>query len=688
MAREVFALDKKNTDKILTLLMAGVCFISVLYLVPIFTGNLSRIKQIQIESPTSGERTCEPAYYCQGTTTRVERRVDCSTFYLPCSSGLECFSGKCVSSDYDGDGLLNNWEDNFGLKYDKIDSDGDTLPDSEEDPDLDQFTNLQEFKANTLPADKNSKPQSSRPKILAHFGSYIDTDEMTPELWSEYTEMSLKLRDLGFTHAGIKLWSGDLNPEIASQRISQLRQNNLKIAVNKIVGRETLLSENGTDPQNHSSNNQNLKFFGAYNFNPYVCNPGCNCVTTERNFHRTAIDPGYSGTLWQEELASASGVSNLANLQQDDVMIFDTEIQGLSVGDLLKCYPTALDDGGRYDAFPPEERQARFMLNWRLRAEELYESAKSQSPNALILHYNEILPSIYDLSGTSSPPGVGDAQDPFMYRLPNLGPFRYDLGDNCNNNFASFNCSRVNERDFSNSYVWINFGDAKRAERGGTGQPNVYAREHLDPKLAQKFGYYLFKEQVKGVFFYPQTFTYQGMDGDREFYYIDRPYLRSMKGFMKGFNGEDPGDIRNSGEICGDDVDNNGDYFCDENCPGVGDLDGKNFTDCDSLNMTLEVQHSYDPLSRFSAEDISGDTTLDEERVLTDGFKDLDSDGFLNIEEVWSGTDISNTDSDGDRIIDGKDKCPSVPNPGQDNVNDCFSQYSFFNYSGTILLGN
>ncbi|MCB1130294.1 MAG: discoidin domain-containing protein [Verrucomicrobiae bacterium] len=56
-----------------------------------------------------------------------------------------------ANQDADEDGLLKNWEIQWGLNPDEADSDGDLIPDGEEDEDNDLLTNLQEQEAMTEP---------------------------------------------------------------------------------------------------------------------------------------------------------------------------------------------------------------------------------------------------------------------------------------------------------------------------------------------------------------------------------------------------------------------------------------------------------------------------------------------------------------------------------------------------------
>ena len=60
------------------------------------------------------------------------------------------------SVDRDNDGLLNLWEQQFGLNPDLADSDGDQIPDGQEDGDADGLTNLGEQTVGTLPTDNDT----------------------------------------------------------------------------------------------------------------------------------------------------------------------------------------------------------------------------------------------------------------------------------------------------------------------------------------------------------------------------------------------------------------------------------------------------------------------------------------------------------------------------------------------------
>lgn len=58
--------------------------------------------------------------------------------------------------DRDGDGLLNNWEELYGLNPDSDDSDGDFILDGDEDEDADDLTNLEEQEKGTDPTDDDT----------------------------------------------------------------------------------------------------------------------------------------------------------------------------------------------------------------------------------------------------------------------------------------------------------------------------------------------------------------------------------------------------------------------------------------------------------------------------------------------------------------------------------------------------
>ncbi len=482
--------------------------------------------------------------------------------------------------DSDGDFLPDSWEKNFSLNSNIIDSNGDSFPDSEEDLDEDGFVNLLEFRSCTNPLNPNSKPSStSSPQILSFYGSYIDGVTLKDQqAWINYKLMAKKLSDRGFTHTGIRVW--DDNSAILGSRLSELRSLNLKFALLHDPGQKFLLNSERLDSQVHSSNNQNLKFFGAYNFNPNSCSSSCSCSSRP---HRTALDPGYSGTIWQNELTLLKNILSHTILNQNDFILLETEIWGPSVSDTLSCYPESLNDGGRYSG-ETSNRKAQFYLNWRKRGEELKAEVEKVYPNIPLVFYNDQEPKLLKSEGTSMPQGIGDIHNSPFYHLPLLSTLANEL----------------NEADYSNSYAWISITQIKREGK--------YLREPLDPKVVQKAGKMLKDEGLKGVILWPGPET---LKINNQFF-EDSQYISLSEHFANGYiKGIDPGSLA---EICGDDIDNDGDFICDENC-GLA-------SDCDGLNETKEISLGLNPNSRDS-----------NNNGISDGFEDSNSNNLLDLFE-------------------------------------------------------
>ena len=536
---------------VLVLAFAVFLFARTSYFSSLITGNYNAAFKYRLDSGGGGGGgACQFQVYCKNSFVVTVAQTDCRLIDYPCASGKVCVGGACVLSDEDGDGLSNDFEVQHGLNRSSVDSDKDGFPDGQEDPDLDRFSTLQELSVGTDPFNAISRPSIwDRPRVIVHAGDYIDTANMSDPLkWDEYVNASLRLAELGFTHAGLEIWSKDLNPVVTRNRLAELRSKGLKIAVNDIPLKETIDKPYKLDLNNHTTNGENLKYFGAYGFNSSDCS-ACNCTKFP---YRSSADPGYNGSVWQEELNLIKGIVEISDFQQGDLITLDQEIWGPFTSDVTRCYPNAFNDGGRYSG-SQNEKLAKYHINWEQRGMEIRKIVKNTTTPPFMLFYNEGLPSINDLRGTSMPFGTGDSFNPAFYRIPNLGALKLDLGLTCNNNYAAFNCSRKNERNFSDGYVWTSITHVKRN--------GIYLEEPLDLKVVQTAGKLLYDEGVKGIVIWPGIDIFK-IRGE---YMSDPNFYKQSKALIDGFNGLSPGNLT---EICGDDIDNDADTFCDEPAAG------------------------------------------------------------------------------------------------------------------------
>lgn len=75
-----------------------------------------------------------------------------------------------------------------------------------------------------------------------------------------------------------------------------------------------------------------------------------------------------------------------------------------------------------------------------------------------------------------------------------------------------------------------------------------------DPRITQKAGFMLRQKEVYGLLDWPGP---KKFDGTYDY------YLSQVESFMRGFNGNDPGELL---EVCNDGWDNNGDGLWNEGC--------------------------------------------------------------------------------------------------------------------------
>lgn len=373
---------------------------------------------------------------------------------------------------------------------------------------------------------------------LTYYSKMIDTgDLLNPQEWQTYVNTMLQLRDIGFTHAGIRIWSANTDPALINERVNELRNHGLKLAINHGPGSRYLTETNsqGMDPDSHPSSGQNLKYFDAPGFDPYYCDRTFKYGWCERHNNGphcqnkpdwTANDPAYDGLIWQKELDVTRGIVEIIHPTTEDLVLFDLEVWGTNESYFEGCYPGAVQNSvGRYSG-TLQERYAQYWNYWRQRGHDLKQIVKNNN-NSLALFYNENIPSLIN-NYTSMPDGSGDAPSPHLYSLPFLNILQQKLAGG----------------NFTGSYVWINL-----LARSGT-----WTDENWDPRITQKAGYLLREEGVAGVIVYPSPMHRGGPS-------VFLPHAQALvNGFVHGI---DPGVLT---EACGDNRDNDGDGEIDENC--------------------------------------------------------------------------------------------------------------------------
>lgn len=376
------------------------------------------------------------------------------------------------------------------------------------------------------------------PPVLTHWPVYLDEDET---VWQSNLEMLKALKQLGYTHAGVTLGYNGID---ISSRVKELRDRGFKLALHNSSGHIILNNPNRLDPQKHSSNGQNLKYFDTPGFNPYSCASDCgggeygpNCSLKP---YRLAHDPAYTGTLWQEELTILRSKLSKSTLQTGDAMLFDTELWGPTPALVDYCYPETLAHStGRYSG-TITERQSQYFRNWWNRAMDLKTTVKNHDADVLTLFYNENIPE--NIDQTWIPPGVGDAPSPRFYFAPNLDMVAEALG----------------RGNYNGTYVWISFSNTSSswAHPPGSVGSSGWITTVWDPIITQKMGVMLKRAGVTGIVVYPGP-AQHGLTKD----YFYQHSIALVRGFYIGI---DPGTLI---EKCADGMDNDGDGEFDENCP-------------------------------------------------------------------------------------------------------------------------
>lgn len=370
--------------------------------------------------------------------------------------------------------------------------------------------------------------------ILTFTGPYIDATAITDNIWNNYLSTFQTLKNDGFSHTGVQIWS--INPDLKTQhtissRIGDLRDRGFNLALSQNSGHR-LLIDGGADSQSDGS-----KYFDSDGFDAFQCDSRCgDCSKTPT---RQAIDPAYSGVVWQNELNFIDSNMRRANISSKDLVLFDTEVWGLKPDWVQYCYPQAMATASeRYSGATLSNRFQQYYQYWRERGIDLKNTAKNISPEIKTIFYGENIESLHK-EETWMPPRTGDFFAPEFYFAPNLVRAEEQLG----------------KGNFRGAIFWISFSTTNYAWTNPSGSHSAagWFTARWDPKVSQKLGYYLHQEGAAGAIVYPGPYEHEVP--------IDY-YLAHADAFSKGFlNGLDPGELI---EICNDELDNDGDGFWDE----------------------------------------------------------------------------------------------------------------------------
>ncbi len=428
-------------------------------------------------------------------------------------------------------------------------------------------------------------PPSSLPQVITFWGEYIDAvpDSNWPYTLSIYKNLS----QIGYTHAGIRIWS---NQSDVSSRIADLRNKGLKFAfINGIDSnsgsRDILVNKEVLDPQNHSSNGQNLKYFDTPGFNPYIC-ANQNCSAKPRN---SAHDPTYAGVVWQSELSFLNNLLDKSTITSGDVALFDIEIWE-SPNDpwgLNYNYPNVLrNSAGIYNG-TDSEKNAQYETNWKARDTDMLNLVKNKNYNILTLFYGE---NPAEISGNGPPmwtlSGTGDSSSPEFYIISNTTKLKEFL----------------NNGNYSNSYPWISFSFDSVA----------WQTKQWDPKITQKAGFLFKQEGVKGLIVYPGPGDHNdslGLTKEEAINYYYNHSKALMLGFVRGIDPDNPPPSCMQDFDCNDTLFCNGeekclDGYCDVGIPvNINDNYACTQDSCDENTDTIihTLNDSYCSLNGFGS---------------------------------------------------------------------------------------
>ncbi|MEM4259075.1 MAG: PKD domain-containing protein [Candidatus Thermoplasmatota archaeon] len=432
--------------------------------------------------------------------------------------------------------------------------------------------------------------------FLSYFGPYIDAADMNTTNWNRFLQTASDLGAIGFTHIGFHIWTqnpSDFQLTTLLNRIHDMRNLGYPLAFH--LSSSHLILNNQLDPETHESNGQSIKFFDAPGF--VVPDPSNSC-------YRHAHDPAYNGTLWQAELQLLDNYTSWIDIQNNDSVLFDTELWGKHPSWFNKdtgCFPHILEQSNkRYASHSTDDCYNEYIAYWRDRGLDLRSSVKNKNPETQVVFYGENIPPLRN--STWMPVGTGDISSPSWYFAPHLTTIQ----------------SYLDTYDFSNSYIWLSFSIVQsNLVYNPPGQNyGSYTSTSWDPKISQRIGYLLNLEGVKGIIIYPGP-TSSSYTTD----YFMQHATALAQGFIHGI------DVDALSEICGDGWDNDGDGYWDESCGDTEDADGDGLLDSWEVDYFNSLEYSK--------------------------FDDPDHDQLDNIHELYTGTNPNNPDSDSDTYTDG-----------------------------------
>jgi hypothetical protein len=254
-----------------------------------------------------------------------------------------------------------------------------------------------------------------------------------------------------------------------------------------------------------------------------------------------AIDPSYTGPLWQNTLANTAAVVARAKTlnYQPDIVLFDTEIwenpkgvESLFNNPSENCGCNVIQDG---------IREAAYYDAWKQRGQELAQAVKNVDGSIKVNFYNE-LPAgtrwIQEYDGQDvnvigyMPSGTGDFAGPSLYVLPNLEL----LEKNINSMGLSGTLPNISP---TYMYGYSNF--FKYASMYGSRADAL----HFDTSVSREAGRMLRQAGTKGFAVYPNAYIAETWYGNGGYTYWLAHATALIAGFKEGADYVEQNKIRN-----------------------------------------------------------------------------------------------------------------------------------------------